>query len=433
MNKNGSLIANGFWSLTTQIVRVGSLAVIMIALSRHFGPQRFGTLAVGLAFVRIFAVLATFGLDKIVVRHLVDHRERFSAIVRESFRLKLAIAMLSYVAMIAVILAIGDGDRLLLYIGLFAGAGLFFMPCDVYEYAFQSQNRFGLAFLGRGVPILVSTVIKGIAIVLNAPLLVFAVLETVEAALIATALALLYRGTRAAEAFPESRSPIRWARLAAEGLPMLLSALAVMIYMRSDVVMLGKMAGYKAAGIYAAASQISEACALVPMAIMPAMFPLLVRWRRNGPIFYSQRYEKLFLVTTLSGFSISLGLMITAPFLVPLIFGDAYTSAVGVLRILAFTPIFVFIGIIQSGYDITEGLTWFATWRTTAGAFINIALNFILIPRLGPNGAALATLISFACSAFFLNFLQAKTRPVFGLQLRALLIWPILFRPLRYE
>ena len=433
MNKNGFLIANGFWSLTTQIVRVGSLAAIMIALSRHFGPQRFGTLAVGLAFVRIFAVLATFGLDKIVVRHLVDQRERFSAIVRESFRLKLAIAMLSYVAMIAVILAIGDGDRLLLYIGLFAGAGLFFMPCDVYEYAFQSQNRFGLAFLGRGVPILVSAVIKGIAIVLNAPLLVFAVLETVEAALIATALALLYRGTSAAEDIPESRSPIRWARLAAEGLPMLLSALAVMIYMRSDVVMLGKMAGYKAAGIYAAASQISEACALVPMALMPAMFPLLVRWRRNGPVFYSRRYEKLFLVTTLSGFSISLGLLITAPFLVPLIFGDAYTSAVGVLRILAFTPIFVFIGIIQSGYDITEGLTWFATWRTTAGAFINIALNFILIPRFGPNGAALATLISFACSAFFLNFLQAKTRPVFGLQLRALLIWPILFRPLRYE
>ena len=122
MNNNGSLISNGFWSLTTQIVRVGSLAAIMIALSRHFGPQRFGTLAVGLAFVRIFAVLATFGLDKIVVRHLVDHRERFSAIVRESFRLKLAIAMLSYVAMIAVILAIGDGDRLLLYIGMFGGA-----------------------------------------------------------------------------------------------------------------------------------------------------------------------------------------------------------------------------------------------------------------------------------------------------------------------
>ena len=55
------------------IVRVGTLALVTIALSRHFGPQSFGALAVGLALVRIFAVIGTFGLDRVVVRRVAEN------------------------------------------------------------------------------------------------------------------------------------------------------------------------------------------------------------------------------------------------------------------------------------------------------------------------------------------------------------------------
>src|SRR6266404_482945 len=79
------LARNGAWSLLNQIVRVGSLALVIVALGRHFGPQRFGSLAVGLALVRIFAVVASFGLDRVMVRHLVDEEERAAAITREGF------------------------------------------------------------------------------------------------------------------------------------------------------------------------------------------------------------------------------------------------------------------------------------------------------------------------------------------------------------
>ena len=419
MNKHGALLSNGFWSLSTQIVRVGSLAAITIALSRYFGPQRFGALAVGFAFVRGFAVLATFGLDRIVVRHLVEQTDYSNSIVRETLRLKLVIAIVSYLAMIGFVWTLSPGDRLVLWIGVLAGAGLLLQSCDAYEYAFQAQNQFGVVFLGRAVPILISTALKGTAIFLKAPLLVFAFLETVEAAFIAGALTWLYKRAHTERVLAPAPVRLPWTRLIAEGFPLLLSALAVVIYMRSDVIMLGKIVGYKAAGIYAAASQISEACALLPMAIMPALFPILVRWRRNGLEFYSRRYEKLFLVSALSGLSISLTLAIAAPFLVPLIFGTAYVSAVRVLRILAWMPMFVFIGVIQGGYDITEGLTWLATLRVTLGATINIGVNLILIPRYGPVGAAIATVISQCCAAILLNGLHCRTRRVLLMQLRA--------------
>ena len=91
----------------------------------------------------------------------------------------------------------------------------------------------------------------------------------------------------------------------------------------------------------------------------------------------------------------------------------------------AWSVVFIFLSIIQIGYDITEGLTWFATARMGAGALINIGLNFVLIPRYGPMGSAIATVCSRELLLFFpLNLLHRGTRPIFVMQFKALLLIP---------
>src|SRR5437899_1899217 len=125
-NTSTTIFSNGAWSLLNQIVRVGSLAAITIALSRHLGPQRFGSLAVGLALVRVFAVVASFGLDSIIIHHLIDRQEQGAAIVRDAFWLKLGIAFLSYLAMLGLLFTFERGDTLVLWIAVLAGGGLLF-------------------------------------------------------------------------------------------------------------------------------------------------------------------------------------------------------------------------------------------------------------------------------------------------------------------
>jgi PST family polysaccharide transporter len=419
-------IANSFWSIANQLVRVAALALVTILLSRHFGPQRFGSLAVGLALVRIFAVIATFGLDRIVVRHLVEQSDARLSILREAFWLKLGIAGASYVAMLAFIFVFERGDTLILAIAVFAGGGLLFQACDVYDYAFQADGRFRFSFLARGIPILFSTAIKVTAVLLGAPLLVFAALESIEAAFIAIAFYLIHRRITARSTMSILRTNLIWPRMLAEGLPLLLSALAVMIYMRSDIIMLGKMIGYEAAGIYAAASQISESCALLPVALMPALFPILVKWRSAGPDLFHRKMERLFLFAVTGGLAFSLGLTIGAHAIVDLVFGSNYRAAAPILAVHGWTLMFIFIGIAQSGYDVIENLTWFATTRMFIGAALNIALNLFLIPRFGAIGSAVATLIAQICSSVLLNALHPRTRPILRMQLMSILIWPAL-------
>jgi len=427
-----TLLSNSAWSLLNQGARVTALGIVTIALSRHFGPQRFGSLAFGLAFVRIFAVIAAFGLDRLIVRRLAEDPVRAAGILRGAFRLKLGLALASYLALLGLAFLLDPGERLIVAIVALAGAGLLCQPFDVFDLRFQSQNRFRLSFYGRTVPVLLSTTIKFGALLAGAPLLVFAALETVEAMMVAATLWLLHERSQT----PGTSQPVAafdWRRSLGEGLPLLLASLAVMVYMRSDVLMLGKMAGFDAAGIYAAAAQITEACALLPLAFAPALFPILIRWRKLGPHYYKKQFGRLFLGAALAGFAVSLLLSVAARPIVLLLYGPQYLPAAKVLVIHGWATIFVFLGIVQSGYDITEGLTWAATQRATLGALTNIGLNFILIPRYGAAGAAVATLISYGCSAFLLNLVRKPTRPVFALQLRALLLFPFLFRPLRYE
>jgi len=421
-----TLFSNGSWSLANQIVRVGTLALVTIALSRHFGPQAFGALAVGLALVRIFAVIGTFGLDRVVVRRVAAEEAEADAILWTAFRLKLLIAFTSYCALLALIACVDAQNTLLLGIVLLAGGGLLFLSCDVFDYFFQARNRFRLTFIGRTLPTLFATALKLSAIILGAPLLVFAALEGIEMALVGAVLFLVYRGCAEPKPKVGRAKGVDRLPLLGEGLPLLLGTLAAMIYMRSDVLLLGRLVGYRAAGLYAAAAQITEGCALFPMAFLPALLPILVEWRRLGEKSYRRQFENLFLGTFLVGALVTVCLTTTAPFVIRALYGTAYTSAAPILAIHAWSAVFLFFSIIQIGYEVTNGLAWLTAARTTAGAILNVALNCLLIPLYGAVGSAIATVISLACSGFFFNLLNPASRPIFRLQLKALLLIPLL-------
>jgi PST family polysaccharide transporter len=274
------------------------------------------------------------------------------------------------------------------------------------------------------------TLVKLGAVFAEAPLLVFPALETVESALIGLGLFCVQRVTKPKLSVSQ-RCTTYNRELVCAGLPILLGSLAVMLYMRSDILLLGKMAGLEAAGIYAAAAQITEGCALFPMAFLPALFPVLVRWRKLGLIQYEQRFENLFQAAILVGSGIAIGLSLSAPSVLRLLYGNAYASAALILGIHSWSAIFIYLSIMQSGYDIIEGLTWIAASRVAAGASLNIVLNLLLIPRHGGAGAAVATLISQFCSAFLFNLFHPRTNRIFVLQLRAFLFIPLLHSMMR--
>ena len=60
-----------------------------------------------------------------------------------------------------------------------------------------------------------------------------------------------------------------------------------------------------------------------------------------------------------------------------------------------------------------ENLQFFSFINSVIGAVVNIVLNLILIKKYGIVGAAWATVISYGCAAYLLNFAYPKTRSNF--------------------
>jgi len=81
-----------------------------------------------------------------------------------------------------------------------------------------------------------------------------------------------------------------------------------------------------------------------------------------------------------------------------------------VLMIHIWAGVFVFLGVASGKWLLTENLQIFSTINTTIGAVVNILLNYILIQKLGVEGAAWATLISYFVAAYLSLLFWSKTR-----------------------
>jgi O-antigen/teichoic acid export membrane protein len=115
------------------------------------------------------------------------------------------------------------------------------------------------------------------------------------------------------------------------------------------------------------------------------------------------------------------GLTAFSPWLIKLVYGQNYVTAVPVLMIHAWAIPFVFLGVARGQFLVNDGLNHVGFWSTAAGAVVNVCLNMALIPGFGGVGAAWATIISYAIASWLSSFLWRKTKWVAVSQTFALL------------
>ena len=249
----------------------------------------------------------------------------------------------------------------------------------------------------------------------------FAWVTVVEMALVAAGVELAaWRLGRPREVRPPDQALL--GELMRGAMPLLLSGLAIMLYMRIDVVMLRSLAGTSATGVYAAAVRISELWYFVPVALASSLLPEILRSRADGAAAYGRRLQQFYdLNAAVALVAAAVTALIAGP-LVAWAYGPAFAAAAPVLRWHAWAAVFVFVGVVRGQFLVNENLGWFYFAATGTGGVLNVLLNFWLIPRSGPLGAAQATLISYAVASWLSSWFHPQVRATAVMQSRALLI-----------
>ena len=417
------ILASLNWLTSESLLRIVVGIVVGAWVARHVGPASFGLINRAGAWVALAAVLAALGLDAGVKAELIRAPEKREAILGTAFFLKLIAGIVSLIGILAFVG--GFATREERWILAFLSCSVAFQALGTFNLWFHATLRAKQSTLAANLSLVVFSIVRIVLICTRAPLAAFAG---------AAALEILLTGLLQMSFYMrDMRDLHRWhfdrglaVRLLQRGFPLLLSGLAVTVYMRIDLIMLGNMSGDEAVGVYSAAARISELPYFIPTVISTALFPSIIRTSESTDGKHRQRMSLYFRTSALLAYVITIPTVLLAPFLVHLLFGQRYAGADSVLVIHVWALVFVFMGVAREQYLVAEGLLWFSMLSTVAGAFLNVGLNLWFIPAYGPKGAAIATVVSQALSAVISSFFHPRARLIGWVQLKAIfcpLVW----------
>lgn len=420
-DKLRKIIANTGWLFADRILRMGVGLFVGVWVARYLGVQQFGVFNYATAFVALFSTLSTLGLDAIVVRSIVREPEKRAEILGTAFWLKLFGGVTALVLAVGSIIVVRHDDQLTIsLVAILSSVGIF-QAFDTIDLWFQSQVQSKYTVIAKNTAFVITALVKVALISFHAPLIAFAWAGLGEVSLGAIGLIISYRVRGYSPWLWPWSSPLA-KTLLNESWPLMLSGLAIMVYMRIDQIMLGQMVGDKAVGLYSAATRISEVWYFIPMAIASSVSPAIYAAKEVSEALYYQRIKQLIRMLVLISLVISVPMSLMSGKLITILFGNGYAEAGKILAIHIWASLFVFMGVATSPWFIAEGLTEFSFHRTLIGAVVNVVLNFLLIPSYGGIGAAIATVIAYAIAAFLANGLNSKTHRIFIIQLKSLIL-----------
>jgi O-antigen/teichoic acid export membrane protein len=411
---------NTSWLLGEKILRMTLGLFVGVWVARYLGPERFGLFSYAQSFVALFAAIATLGLDGIVIRELVKDQSKRDSLLGTAFILKLTGAVLVLLFLAVSVFFQSNDHQTNLLIFIIASATVF-QSFNIIDFYFQSKVLSKYVVYSNVFSLLLSSVIKVILILNEAPLIAFAYVILFDSLVLASGFIYFYF---------QNKLPIfawsfdkNWAKsLLKDSWPLILSGLVVSMYMKIDLVMIKNMLGSADVGQYAAAVRLSEIWYFIPLVVSSSLFPAILNAKKISTELYYSRIQQLYDLMAWIAIAIAIPMTFLSDWVVHLLYGAQFSAAGGVLMIHIWSAVFVFLGVASSKWFIAEGLQRYTFYRTLFGAIVNIGLNFVLIPQHGIYGAAIATLVSQFVASYLFNVVNKKSRITFVLHSKALLL-----------
>lgn len=391
---------NTGWLFFERIIEMAVSFFVGVYVARYLGPDNFGLLSYAGSFVGLFIALATLGVDGIVVRELVKDEKKRDELLGTTFILKIiGSVLLLGIITIAVSFTTNDSfTNLLIFV---IAIGIIFQSFNVINLYFQSKVLSKYSVFAKTISGILVALIKLVLIYFKKELIFFAIVTFIGNIILATGFIIMYSKQKLS--LFNWRIKLNLAKnLLKDSWPLMLSGIAISIYMQIDQVMIKNMLDTNAVGNYAVAVRLSEVWYFIPMAITSSVFPAIINAKKISEKLYYERLQKLYDLMVWSAIVISLPVMLLSNNIIKLLFGIQYQEATGVLRIYIWATVFVFLGVASSQYLLAENYTRISFLKSIMGAIVNVILNIILIPKFKINGAAIATVISYTVSVFLI-------------------------------
>lgn len=416
----GGKETKGLWQVARQSVLygLGNLGTSLVSLllipvfTRRLSPAEYGILNLAETAIALATLVLSLGLEASLMRYYFlypSEEERKQAIS--------SIALTGLIPMLLVSAPVffsrdlcsrvlfhreGFSPLILLAYGVALGTilcqfGLGYVRCreQALRYSWLNVSRLLLyALLGCAAVMILSQKVRG---VLLASLIAQSLIGVVT-------FVWMLRQVRVKVVWAKVLRALRYS------LPLVPSGLALWVVAVSDRYFLSRYNGLAAVGVYSLGYQLGTAPMFVFSAFQLAWPQFAFRIAED--LEAGRTYARLTRYVTLGGGMAFLILSLFAREWVSLLAGRAYQKAYEVIPLVAlahlgFTAYFLF----ATGITIKEKTGWLPLITGISGV-VNLIGNFLLIPRYGPMGAALATLVGYTVLAVLTYAFSNRYLPV---------------------
>jgi O-antigen/teichoic acid export membrane protein len=388
---NNNIVKNYYSTAILQFLNYVIPFLLIPYIVRILGAEKYGLVNFAQNFVAYFVLIVSYGFDYTATRLIAVHQDNNKEVSRVFWITNYSKLFLFCVSFFIFLISILSFTKLKenqnLFIASFLGCvGFLFTP----NWLYQGLNK---------VPIL-NKITLGVKSLFY--LLLFVSLKQKEQYIlvpiilgIAQILTGFFSFYIAIKKFELSYFQLKFVIILAylrEGFNIFISTIVVNLYTATNVVLIGFLGTAKATGLFSANSKIVTiliVCMFMPLS--QVLYPHIAKELSLDKVKGIEVLSIAFYLVLIFGFLCSLSLIVFAPQILNIMFGDEFKDAYLSLIILGFLPFLIAVGncfaiqgLLNLKYD-----NWFLI-ITSVGAVICIVLNTILIKPYQEIGVSIA-------------------------------------------
>ena len=415
--RNNLEVKNAIWIIGGRIIQMILSFLISIFTARYLGPDNYGVINYAAAYVTFFTSLCTLGINSIIVKEFVSHPEEQGTVIGTTIVLRGLSSILSSVMIVLIVAMIDKGESITIQVSGLCSLALVFQIFDTINYWFQARYESKVTALATLIAYLITSIYKILLLITEKDVKWFAFATSVDYICLAIFLLLAYKKHNG----PRLRfSILKGINLLKQSYHYILSGMMVAIYGQTDKLMLKQMLDTVSVGYYSLASTVNTMWVFVLQAIIDSIIPTIMRNHKNGNLSeFNRKNKQLYSIVIYVSLCVAICMIVFGKTAITIIYGEAYAPAATTLKIIAWYTMFSYLGVARNAWIVCNNLQKYLKYMYLSAAIINVILNYIFIPILHTEGAALASLITQISTCMILPIFFKELRPNIKLMIEA--------------
>ena len=408
---------NALWLIFGRIIQMLISFFVNILSARYLGPNNYGLVNYGLAYVSFFTSLCTLGLNSVIIRNFVEFPEEEGQAIGTALLLRIISSILSVIMIWCIVSVVDKNEPLTKSVVLLSSISLIFHVFETFNFWFQSKYKSKVTSIATLLAYTLVATYKIILLILSKNILWFAVANSIDYILIALFLYLAYKKSKGPRL---CFSKYKAKQLLEKSWHYILSGMMIAVYGQTDKLMLKHMLNEAEVGYYATATSLSLCWVFVLSAIIDSMYPTIIAYHKKSKEAFNEKNKQLYSIVIYLSFFVSIFISIFGYQGILFLYGENFLGAVTPLSIVTWYTALSYLGVARNAWIVCENKQRYLKYMYFNAALLNVLLNYILIPKYAASGAAIASLVTQLSTSIILPFFIKEMRPNCKLMLQAI-------------